>query len=979
MAFLNEQPVYEPGIYQLEVTDPLQGGPDGVFNVPPTQLANRTAYLKSRLEAGHNEDGTHKVAALRADLSGSLTDSVFSPTANLAETKLNLYFKGVARPSDLGPYTSTRQLAEDIGRLTTMNSMGDLLLNKVTLDGTRNLYKQFYPSSGVLYAGAASLAGHTPVTSGTEGGGIFTMDTADVSLSNKLQIAGIIQYLVDGFCIRAKSPTTVTLPAADLVYRESQRTDLVYLRTHTENVTRTNRFFMQGDMSGTVLDWTGLTSEEQGVAAVLLANNLFVGADYNIYQFQYEWVAAANATTLTDIGYTQSVEDNYLFEDGTYQAIELCIVVRRNQGAFHSVYNPLGTGAFYGESLAHDQNQSEHSAESHAITGLSVADNSFTIAGDHVDKFPVNKRFNVTGAISAALDNSRDYQVASATLVSTDTVIVVTRDITDDTGVNGSINLGWPPAPFYDIQATNTTMQTFIISGNHVAEFPVGFKIDVIGATNVGNDKEYLVTACILTGGDTHLTVGDPILNTGNTGRLYSVNWFAISYCFSHLSVGLNNQNSGSMASGIVAASTTSNKSEMVSAHDHVKSSDVTDKRVYLGTAVRESDPNLTLNMPILTGMPMAAYELDTIVCSIEAYNGALNYSIVAVKAGTTTPVGVIARVGNSVTWYLPEVSLDTPVKVTVSASDASGHISPVNMYLITVRNLAITGDEVVMVGGTGDWATLTNATGASGFVATDNNAVAVSVPFIQGAGEGDWAKCVPTVRRKLIGWVIDGASTVGTLVLGGSKAVSVGQKYAIKYAGSDMVTVTDLGVTNAVWDGTGLKNTLTLGVALTSIPEKIYSWDGVVGVAVGTSMESLVVKTDLTIVGASTTKTQITGTSSVPYMWTTGGYNNKVEIVVGGASKVVTVLSVSEVGGTYTLQIPEQSAIPTAASKPTCFKECVSPTSLMHIASGDLVEATYPVNVMFGNSIRQVKFNASAASVGVGLPVIKVDLWTEV
>ncbi|MCR9385295.1 hypothetical protein [Vibrio metoecus] len=46
MANLNEEPVWEAGIYQFETTDPVEGGPEGIDNKPARQLANRTAYLK---------------------------------------------------------------------------------------------------------------------------------------------------------------------------------------------------------------------------------------------------------------------------------------------------------------------------------------------------------------------------------------------------------------------------------------------------------------------------------------------------------------------------------------------------------------------------------------------------------------------------------------------------------------------------------------------------------------------------------------------------------------------------------------------------------------------------------------------------------------------------------------------------------------------------------------------------------------------
>ena len=46
MANVIENPQYEAGIYQIETTDPVIGGINGVANVQAKQLANRTAYLK---------------------------------------------------------------------------------------------------------------------------------------------------------------------------------------------------------------------------------------------------------------------------------------------------------------------------------------------------------------------------------------------------------------------------------------------------------------------------------------------------------------------------------------------------------------------------------------------------------------------------------------------------------------------------------------------------------------------------------------------------------------------------------------------------------------------------------------------------------------------------------------------------------------------------------------------------------------------
>lgn len=51
MANLREEPKWESGIYQLEITDPVQGGVDGIDNVQARQLANRTLFLKKQQES----------------------------------------------------------------------------------------------------------------------------------------------------------------------------------------------------------------------------------------------------------------------------------------------------------------------------------------------------------------------------------------------------------------------------------------------------------------------------------------------------------------------------------------------------------------------------------------------------------------------------------------------------------------------------------------------------------------------------------------------------------------------------------------------------------------------------------------------------------------------------------------------------------------------------------------------------------------
>lgn len=55
MADLEEEAVWEPGIFQLELNTVAMGGPGGVSNRPAKQLANRTAWLKEKVDQAVDE------------------------------------------------------------------------------------------------------------------------------------------------------------------------------------------------------------------------------------------------------------------------------------------------------------------------------------------------------------------------------------------------------------------------------------------------------------------------------------------------------------------------------------------------------------------------------------------------------------------------------------------------------------------------------------------------------------------------------------------------------------------------------------------------------------------------------------------------------------------------------------------------------------------------------------------------------------
>ncbi|MGG5542962.1 hypothetical protein P4G95_14385 [Burkholderia vietnamiensis] len=62
MTNLVEIERWEDGVYQLETSDPVVGGPEGIDNLQAKQLANRTRYLKKAVEARQSDFDGHVAA-----------------------------------------------------------------------------------------------------------------------------------------------------------------------------------------------------------------------------------------------------------------------------------------------------------------------------------------------------------------------------------------------------------------------------------------------------------------------------------------------------------------------------------------------------------------------------------------------------------------------------------------------------------------------------------------------------------------------------------------------------------------------------------------------------------------------------------------------------------------------------------------------------------------------------------------------------
>jgi hypothetical protein len=93
MSYLAETTVYEDGIYQLETSDPVMGGPEGVDNRQAKQLANRTAWLKEKVSVAQGGLDTHLAAvdphtqyATKVGMTGAIEAAVAALVNSSPET-----------------------------------------------------------------------------------------------------------------------------------------------------------------------------------------------------------------------------------------------------------------------------------------------------------------------------------------------------------------------------------------------------------------------------------------------------------------------------------------------------------------------------------------------------------------------------------------------------------------------------------------------------------------------------------------------------------------------------------------------------------------------------------------------------------------------------------------------------------------------------------------------------------------------------
>ncbi|QMA20122.1 phage tail protein [Citrobacter sp. RHBSTW-00053] len=144
MANLPETPQWEEGVYQIEVSDPVLGGPDGISNRPAKQLASRTSYLKQQVEKGGSDLAKHIAAAdphtqyaPKASPTFTGTPTAPTPAANDNSKKLvttEFVARAIAALAGTAPETldTLKELADALGNdpnfaTTVLNKLAEKL------------------------------------------------------------------------------------------------------------------------------------------------------------------------------------------------------------------------------------------------------------------------------------------------------------------------------------------------------------------------------------------------------------------------------------------------------------------------------------------------------------------------------------------------------------------------------------------------------------------------------------------------------------------------------------------------------------------------------------------------------------------------------------------------------------------------------------------------------------------------------------
>ncbi|EMS0913812.1 phage tail protein [Salmonella enterica] len=204
MANLPETPQWEDGIYQIEVSDPVLGGPDGISNRQAKQLAKRTSYLKQQVESGDKDLADHIAAPnphsqYAPKESPALTGTPTAPTAIKTDNSTKLATTGHVKNvvADYAPLASPGLTGKPTAPTAAQASNDTQLATTAFVKAALAALVASSPEALDTLNELAAALGNDPnfATTMTNAlAGKQPLDTTLTNLSGK-SISGLLEYL----------------------------------------------------------------------------------------------------------------------------------------------------------------------------------------------------------------------------------------------------------------------------------------------------------------------------------------------------------------------------------------------------------------------------------------------------------------------------------------------------------------------------------------------------------------------------------------------------------------------------------------------------------------------------------------------------------------------------------------------------------------------------------------------------------------
>jgi hypothetical protein len=277
MAYQPETQTYETGIYQLEITDPVEGGVGGLSNTPLLQLANRTAWLYQELNL--LLDGSVIPSTVAPLDSAHLTGTPLAPTPALGDNSTKIATTAFVQGTVNG--TLTKSVAGGANVTLSAVEAGNGVLNL----------------TGALTANIAVIvpaAGKWTVVNGTSGAYTLTVKTASGTgvvvtqgRSQNLWCDGTNVYQQVTDFISPAMTGTPTAPTATAGTSTTQVATTAFVQSAKNGATTVN---VAGNTN------VALTAAQAGVGIILLTGALTGAITVTVPAGTGQYIFANNTT-----------------------------------------------------------------------------------------------------------------------------------------------------------------------------------------------------------------------------------------------------------------------------------------------------------------------------------------------------------------------------------------------------------------------------------------------------------------------------------------------------------------------------------------------------------------------------------------------------------------------------------------------------------------------------------------------------------